>query len=290
MPTRFEIGYRPEPDVAQTAYWFAFKGSDLLVDTSSGRVSVPLVADAGSSPIQGEQPLFLGRLNGAPCFAVALGSQGTDGTALAQRGLRSLFGELDDALFAVALRAAHLLRWDATHRFCGRCGTSTVDHADERAKHCPACGLVAYPRISPAVIVAVRRGDRLLLARNARRSGRMFSILAGFVEVGETLEEAVQREVREEVGIEVRNVCYFGSQPWPFPDSLMLGFTAEHAAGEIRMDPSEIAEADWFRVDEFPEIPGRISISRALIDAFVAEQSSGSDPGLIRHRTAGAPR
>jgi NAD+ diphosphatase len=162
-----------------------------------------------------------------------------------------------------------LIRWDRGHKFCGQCGKLTESKKDERAKICPSCGLSAYPRLSPAVIVAVVKGDRLLLGTSKRFRADFWSVLAGFVEPGETLEECVVREVREEVGILVENVHYFGSQPWPFPDSLMVGFTAEYAAGEITVDQTELTDANWFTADDLPRIPPKVSIARRLIDWFV---------------------
>jgi NAD+ diphosphatase len=144
---------------------------------------------------------------------------------------------------------------------------------DERAKICPKCGLVAYPRLSPAVIVAVLRDNCILLAHSHRFPAKFYSVLAGFVEPGETLEECVEREVYEEVGIRVRAIRYFGSQPWPFPDSLMIAFTANYAGGEIRIDHSEIADANWFSANDLPHIPPKISIARQLIDWFLEKES-----------------
>ena len=212
-----------------------------------------------------------GRHAGLPCFAIDLPDSAEAADGLTFQGLRNLFGLIDEELFAVAGRAFQVVQWDRTHRFCGRCGRATVHHERDRARQCPGCGLVSYPRVSPAVIVLVSRGDRFLLARNASFPGKRYSIIAGFVEAGETLETAVVREIREEVGIEVRNVAYFGSQPWPFPHSLMVGFTAEHASGEIAIDGEEIVDAGWYSPDpeQLPELPNRISISRRLIDSFL---------------------
>src|SRR5262249_6174054 len=149
-------------------------------------------------------------------------------------GLRALYGRLSDEHYAIAGRAAQILVWDQTHRFCGRCGEPTVHAPTERAKLCPSCGLLSFPRLSPAVIMLVRRGaDEFLLARNRAFADGFFSVLAGFVEPGESLEEAVAREVEEEVGLEVDSIRYFGSQPWPFPHQLMIGFVARYASGEI---------------------------------------------------------
>jgi NAD+ diphosphatase len=176
-----------------------------------------------------------------------------------------------EGTFGLAGRAMHVIDWATTNRFCGRCGTATVLSTKERSMTCPACGLSAYPRIAPAIIVLVRRGDQALLARNAKFPGAFYSTLAGFSDIGESLEETLAREVREEVGIEVRDIRYFGSQPWPFPHSLMIGFTAQWASGEIRVDGEEIADAQWFSWSELPPIPPPISIARRLIDAWVEE-------------------
>jgi len=163
--------------------------------------------------------------------------------------------------------------WDRNHQYCGRCGSATADRQEERAKICPRCGLTAYPRISPAVIVAITRGEKILLARAHRFPYAMYSVIAGFVEAGESLEQCVRREIAEEVGITVKNLRYFGSQSWPFPNSLMVAFTAEHAGGEIRIDPSEIMDARWFTAADLPRIPDKASISRRLIDWFVDRKS-----------------
>ncbi|HEY1694908.1 MAG TPA: NAD(+) diphosphatase [Polyangiaceae bacterium] len=183
-------------------------------------------------------------------------------------GLREAWGALGEAQFMAAGTATQIVEWQATHRFCGRCATPTERVAGERCMKCPSCGLMAYPRIAPAVIVLVRRGEEALLARGARFPLPFYSTLAGFVEVGETLEQTVVREIREEVGIEVKDALYFGSQPWPFPHSLMVGFTAQWAGGDIRCEPKEIADAAWFRRDALPPIPPPVSIARRLIDAW----------------------
>ena len=161
-----------------------------------------------------------------------------------------------------------MVAWNQHHRFCGKCGHLTEYKTDERARACPQCGLINYPRLSPAIIVAVLRDNRILLAHSQRFPAKFYSVLAGFVEPGESLEECVKREILEEVGISVKNIRYFGSQPWPFPDSLMIGFTAEYAGGEIKVDPVEILDAGWFSADNLPPIPPKLSIARHLIDWF----------------------
>jgi NAD+ diphosphatase len=184
------------------------------------------------------------------------------------RGLRSLFGEMDEQLLGLAGRAYQVAEWARTHRFCGACGSPTELAGGERCARCPACGHMAYPRISPAMMVLIRKGDAVLLALHTASPSKRFTPLAGFLEAGETIEEAVHREVFEEVGVRVTNLRYFGSQSWPFPHSLMIAFTADYAGGEIRVDPAEIAEARWFGPgDEWPARVPHVSISSMLVDA-----------------------
>lgn len=217
----------------------------------------------------GEGALFVGTVAGRHCWAVdANDGASTEGDF---ESLMRLHGRVDEALWTAAGRAVQLVDWNRDHRFCGRCAAPTEMAAGERARRCPECGLQAFPRLAPAIITLVHRDDgRVLLARNARWPDAMFSCLAGFVEPGESVEEAVGREVHEEVGLDVGGLRYFGSQPWPFPHSLMLGFHARHRSGEITVDGDEIAEARWFGPDELPQIPGRISIARKLIDDWLA--------------------
>lgn len=185
--------------------------------------------------------------------------------------LRAIFTLAGPEVFSLAGRAAQLLDWQANHRYCGRCGTPTVIKQDEPAMQCPACGLLAYPRLSPAVMVLVRDGEKLLLARSPHFKPGVYSALAGFVEPGETLEECAVREVREEVGIEIANLRYFASQPWPFPNSLMIAFFADYAGGTIIPEPGEIEDAGWFQPGELPLLPDPVSIARRLIEAALAD-------------------
>lgn len=241
------------------------------VSSGAGGRGWPAGVPAELSARADTDPVFFGLADGRGCWA-----QGFEPATPAPPGsrwvpLRALGSVLDEGEWSVAGRAVQLVEWRRTSRFCGRCGTATLPESAERVVRCPACKLSAYPRLAPAVIVAVDRGDELLLARNASFQGRMFSTLAGFVEPGETLEEAVRREVGEEVGVELGAVRYFGSQPWPFPHSLMVGFRAEWAAGEPVADGLEIAEAGWFGPRGLPELPPALSIARRLIDAWLLE-------------------
>lgn len=213
-----------------------------------------------------EHALQIGELHGFPCYAADVAQlpeiPGGEATPL-----RAIFQLAGAETFALAGRATQLLDWQNNHRFCGKCGTPTAMKAGETAMQCPTCGLLAYPRISPAVMVLVRDGDKLLLGRSPHFKPGVFSALAGFVEPGETLEECAAREVREEVGIEIANLRYFYSQPWPFPNSLMVAFFADYASGTITPDPKEIEAADWFPLDALPLLPDPVSISRRLIEA-----------------------
>ncbi len=187
-------------------------------------------------------------------------------------GLRALYDLVPAEAFAEAGLARQLLHWRLTHRFCGACGAPLAHHATERAMQCPACSLCVYPRLNPVVIALVSRGNQVLLAHKAQGAFPFWSVVAGFVEANETLEAAVAREVAEEVGVRVTNIRYASSQPWPFPNNLMVGFTAEYAGGEVTPDGEEIAEAGWFDRDHLPPLPSPFSIARRLIDAFFASQ------------------
>jgi NAD+ diphosphatase len=252
---------------------FAYRDAKLAVGGQEKAPTLPTCDDLVRAGLAGPTH-YLGELDAVPCVAIALPDGTADAAAAAAglrfAGLRSLFFTLSEAVLAIAARAFQVTEWERTHRFCGRCGTPTRDKPGERAKECPACGLVAYPRVSPAMMVLVTRGREVLLARAHRFPGAMYSALAGFVEPGETIEDCIHREVREEVGIEVTGIRYFASQSWAFPHSLMIAYTAEYAGGELVPDDTEIADAQWFAPDALPMLPTHVSIARRLIDATVA--------------------
>lgn len=211
---------------------------------------------------------FMGYLGEHACVAVEV----LDSAAGEFANLRMNLGNIDRTLFNIAGRALQFCDWHRTHRFCGKCGTPTVSHRVDRATVCENCGLHFYPRLSPSIIVLVHQGDKVLLGRNHLFPEGLFSTLAGFVEPGESIEETVMREVKEEVGVTIGNLSYRGSQPWPFPNSLMLGFHAEYESGDIVLQEDEIAEADWFPCDDLPLIPGKFAISRWLIDEYLSQR------------------
>jgi NAD+ diphosphatase len=260
--------------MASQRAWFLVHPHGLVVRREGGRVALPTDDDAAtlgfaSGPAD-VRVHDLGTLDGAPAVAASVGEI-PPATQLEVGRLWELYPALGDARFLMAGRATQVVEWSETHRFCGRCATPTERVATERCMRCPACGLLGYPRIAPAVIVLVRRGNEALLARGARFPYAFYSTLAGFVEIGESLEETIAREVREEVGLEVTSPRYFASQAWPFPHSLMVGFFAEWAGGDIRADGTEILDANWYRADKLPTIPPPLSIARRLIDAWLLD-------------------
>lgn len=248
-----------------TALAFAFRGEKLLVGGTAEAPVLLTTEELAARSLAGVSH-FLGSYEGVACVAVLLDNEAPEPEGCRYCGLRSLFFAIPEPLVAIAGRAFQVVEWDRTHRFCGRCGNPTRDKPGERAKACDACGYVAYPRVSPAMMALVTRGRELLLARAHRFAPGMFSALAGFVEAGETIEDCIAREVREEVGVEVGRLSYFGSQSWSFPHSLMIAFTAEYAGGDIRCEDDEIAEARWFDAADLPARPPSLSIARRLID------------------------
>ena len=255
---------------------FIFGGDELLVAASSP--ALPTVDVALGLGLSAEQFFPVGLLGAQYCQTAWLpaGSAAPPGFKFAR--LRSLYGAMDEALVSVAGRAFQIANWARTHRFCGACGTPTVHVDGERCVKCPACGSIAYPRISPAMMVLIRRGGDILLARNSTSPTGFFSALAGFLEAGESVEDAIHREVFEEVGLKVRDIRYFGSQPWPFPHSLMIAYTAEFESGDIVVDANEIAEARWYGPDDaLPPVPPLgISIAGDLIRAHLPQNRAAA--------------
>lgn len=233
-----------------------FKGDQLWLRRSEVGVSLLFEREetADSEPV------------GNGCRAADAAEPPEPGAELA--GVRALFDLVPADTFEQAALARQLLHWRHTHRFCGACGSPLERHTTERAMRCGACDICYYPRINPVVITLVTRGDQILLAHKAGGAVPFWSVVAGFVEANESLEQAVAREIAEEVGVRVKNIRYASSQPWPFPNNLMLGFTAEYEGGEVRPDGVEIGEAGWFGANSLPPLPSRFSIARRLIDAF----------------------
>ncbi|VGO21174.1 NAD(+) diphosphatase [Pontiella sulfatireligans] len=215
------------------------------------------------------QGIYLGTYEGQPCYVARIDAEPDVPEDCMLSEIRPLHATFADELYALIGYASQILTWRENHQFCSKCGAGAVPSTTERAMVCNACGFMSYPRISPSIIVAVTKGPELLMARGPHFPAGLYSVVAGFLEPGETLEQCVAREVREETGIEVSNICYFASQPWAFPHSVMIGFTADYAGGELKIDPSEIEDAGWFMPDALPEIPSESTIARWLIDDYL---------------------
>lgn len=314
----FDAG-RP-PAAGETARWFAFRGSDLLVvaprvviaprvvvapaagpETARTPHAVPHAPDLSGLGLLPVRVQRLGTLDGVPCFAAELPAAEGPGPGGAPDGheflsLRRLFDLLDPAELAVAGLAFQIQFWDRAHRFCAACATPLTLAIGERKKHCPSCKTEYYPRIAPCAIVLVSDDStgtpRVLMTRQPRYPAGMYGLVAGFLEAGESLEACAVREVHEETGLHITDVRYFGSQPWPFPHQIMVGFTARlrpgPEGGTLRVDTSELEDARFFDIDRLPALPPRMSIARALVEAWRDEQRAKrpAQPGLP---AAGAP-
>jgi NAD+ diphosphatase len=265
-PAGFVPLHAPQP-AARTRV-FVFRGDQLLVRAAD--LALPDDAALAALGVHPGDAYPVGLDGDCYCCAKSLEDQASAPEGYVFSGLRPLFGAVDEPLLSVAGRAYQIAEWVRTHRFCGACATPMTSVSGERCFRCPACGHLAYPRISPAMMVLVRRDDHLLLARHAARAGARFTALAGFLEAGESIEDAIHREVFEEVGLAVTDLKYFASQSWPFPHSLMIAFTAEYAGGDLKLDTNEIAEARWFGPDDaLPDIPAGVSIASELINAHL---------------------
>ncbi len=254
---------QPLGPVTASTWCLAFVEGQLVLPEDEASSLQPFAHPAWAA--HAEVQHYLGRLDGHDCWALRLGELPAGSRSVP---LRAAMMQMPTPLAAVAGRAAQVLEWDRAHRFCGVCGTPTVLHASDRARTCPACNHVAYPRVTPAMMVLVWRNTstpELLLARSPHYVPGVFSALAGFVEAGESLEECVHREVAEEVSVQVTDLRYYGSQSWPFPHSLMVAYTARWVGGEIVPQAGEIEAAGWFGIDALPKFPPRFSISGHLI-------------------------
>jgi NAD+ diphosphatase len=271
QPEDYAPGFAAPAEPPANALWFVFRRTDILVPEAPQPPLLPRASHPSALGLEVAQVQYLGQLGNEHCYAAEVHAESPPPQGWAFQGLRTLFGQVDDTTLALAGRAVQIVDWDRSHRYCGACATPTVVKTTERSRECPACGITYYPRIAPVVMCLVRRERSILLARSPRFPQSTYSALAGFVEAGETLEQCVAREVMEEVSIRVKNLRYFASQPWPFPHSMMIAFHAEYDGGDIQVDGIEIADAQWFSVDALPNLPGKISIARRLIESALGE-------------------
>lgn len=271
LPDNFTPGFVSTDTIGEPVHWFIYSGNRLLVNLQEKSAQILTAQRWPLAEVEANElrRLYMGLSNGVHCYASEIDKTAAIPEHLSLLGLRELWGVLDDASLGLAGQAIQLVDWDRCHQFCGRCGEPMALSINDRSKRCPACQLNHYPRIAPAVMVRITRGDEILMARSPRFPPGMYSVLAGFVDPGETLEQAIHREVMEEVGLKINNLRYFTSQSWPFPHSLMIGFTADYVSGEIVLEDEEIEEADWFRRDNMPKIPSTISIARRLVDDYL---------------------
>lgn len=274
METQFISSNNAPKELNTPALWFIYSGNKMLVREVGHEVMVPIMVNPKEINLVPKRSYYLGTLQGRHCYSIEISESQKIPEGFALHGLWFLYDYLDDDLFNIAIKSKQVVNWDRTSVYCSRCGSQTKDKEHVRAKECPRCGFIMFPRISPAIIVLVEKDNKVLLAKAVRFKEEIYSVIAGFVEPGETLEEAVAREVEEEVGIKIKDIRYFGSQPWPFPDSLMIAFTARYKSGKIKVDKEEIVDARWFEPDKLPNIPGNISIARKMIDWFIKRHTT----------------
>jgi NAD+ diphosphatase len=259
----------PEP----AGEWLIVQDQSLLVVPEGGDLRLPCgPLPAGLEPVL-ERPIWLGTHDGVPCWVTALAPEAPVPPGLHRETLIPMKApRISDELLSLGGMALQAVHWETTSRHCPRCGEGTERIEGEFGKRCRRCRYEHYPHLHPAVIILVRDGGRCLLTRKAGWAPGRYALVAGFVDNGESLEGAVRREVREEVGVEVRDIQYVGSQNWPFPSQLMIGFVAAYAGGEVTIDHTELEDARWFSCERLPEGPSRHSIARFIIDHYARAQ------------------
>jgi NAD+ diphosphatase len=255
-----------QPQGEKEAYWFIFSDDRLLV--SPDQRSVPT-----TSCLSLKKKIYIGTLFNKDLFTGETGNEKEAPAGWLWSNLRTLYGSISDEHYAIAGRALQLIHWDRAHTYCGCCGKETFLRETERCRECSSCGYLAYPKLSPAILALVKKDNKILLARGPHFPEKFYSVIAGYVDPGETLEQCVEREVFEEVGVRVKNIRYFGSQPWPFSLSLMIAFTCDWQEGKISIDPTELTDAAWFDHKNLPQLPPMLSISRMLIDSYLSSKT-----------------
>lgn len=255
-----------------TALFFIFCNTELLISKTLTGYTIPAGPLNQIDTLPAEYIRYIGLYDATPCYLIVVSEQFALKHDSQWKNLRSLHDLIDHDHYLLAGKASELASWHQRNTYCGKCGTAMTDHATECARICPSCDFQAFPQISPVVIMTVEQGDNILLGRSPHFPKGMYSPLAGFVDPGETAEEAVMREVKEEAGITVKNLCYITSQAWPYPHSLMLGFRSDYDYGEIVIEQDELEDVQWFNVHKLPVLPSSISISRYLLECFIRER------------------
>lgn len=258
----YQIDYKPNYSTDDDSYYFIFNKDKLFLDYKTN--NVPFTNNLKKYNFKIKFKLYMGLYYNKPCFVLDVESENDSNFF----DLYEIY-DINEETYLIAGRGIQIVNWYKTHKFCGVCGSKNIMDDKEMMLKCPNCGHINYTRINPAIITAIKKDDKLLMARHKHMHSIKYALIAGFVEAGETIEEALRREVQEEVGINIKNIKYFSSQSWPFPNSLMLGFTADYADGEIQVDGEEIDHIKWFKKDEIPQLPSSISISYELIENFI---------------------
>ena len=253
-----------------SCYYFVFCKDDLLLQRcADGSYTIPLVDEPPTSVKPWTQMLNPGAIDDVGVRTYSIDTPVTDDERFEMCPLRQSYYKLSEPLYLKAGKCAELLYWDRNTRFCGVCGAPMRLHTDI-SKRCTNCGKEVWPQLAIAIIVLIRRGnDEVLLAHGRNFRTDFYGLIAGFVETGETLEQAVRREVTEETGLEIDNIRYFDSQPWPYPSGLMVGFTADYVGGELHLQREELTKAGWFSRTNLPHLPEKLSIARRLIDHWI---------------------
>ena len=267
--SEFVPGVLAPANINKAANWLMFLNDKPVMVGGQVKNPIPYFENPSRMGLTIENRFYLGLFRGEACYAASLDPLADLPAEFTICDMKLMLSQLPEAWFQLVGLAQQILTWDRNHQYCGACGSHTHFHAADRAKVCPDCGLQNYPRLSPCIITLVTNEDKVLLGRSPRFIPDLYSTLAGYIEPGETVEQAVHREVQEEVGVELGKLEYVKSQPWPFPHSLMLGFIAEYQQGEIRVDEDELEDAQWWHIDKLPLIPPQGTISRALIDFYI---------------------
>lgn len=250
-------------------YWFLFKGSELLLEKKTdGLYTIPFQEEPPVKCEDFSKVHTITPLGKSDVRTFRIGDEFVDTGKYEFCDLRASYGKLPESLYLKAGKCEEILYWDDNNQYCGVCG-SKIHMNTDISKKCDKCGKEIWPLLSTAIIVLIHRGDEVLLVHAKNFRGNFYGLVAGFVETGETLEQAVIREVKEETSLEIKNIKYFASQPWPYPCGLMIGFYAEYAGGEISLQRSELSDGGWFHRDNLPQIPEKLSIARKLIDNWL---------------------
>lgn len=249
-------------------YWYVFYGDQLLLQKQADGYTIPFTREA---PTVITRSLPVEMPDGTVAIAAYTDQPFKETDSYQPMGLRAAYGQVDKYLYRQAGKAYQINYWDQHSRFCPACGTPT-EQKTPIMKKCPACGYEMFPAVSPAIIVLIRKADQILLVHARNFKGTFHGLVAGFLETGETLEQCVEREVMEETGLKVKNIRYWGNQPWPYPSNLMVGFIADYAGGEIQLQEEELSSGAFYGKDNLPEIPRKLSLARKMIDWWL-EQS-----------------